>query len=228
MTSVSVLDTELYMVSEAARLLRVPVSTLKWWLEGREAGGATVGYPPVIRPGPTGSTTVTWGEFVEAGYLREYRRRHRVPLQHLRQVIDALRGEFGVPYPLAHFKPLVGPGRQLVLELEQRLDVPSALRMVATVDGQQLLTPAAESFLERVEFAEEEPYWAERIYPAGKESPVVIDPEFNFGAPTIDGISTEVLTEMVDAGEPIEEVADDYGLSPTRLRKALAYEWAAA
>lgn len=63
---------------------------------------------------------------------------------------------------------------------------------------------------------------------AGKESPVVIDPEFNFGAPTVDGISTEVLAEMVDAGEPLEEVADDYGLSPARLRQALAYEWAAA
>lgn len=228
MAAVSVLDTELYAVPEAARLLRVPASTLKWWLEGREAGDEDAGYAPVIRVEPTGSASVTWGEFVEAGYLREYRRRHRVPLQHLRQVIDALRSEFGVPYPLAHFKPFVGPGRKLVLELERQLDVPPALRMVAVVDGQQMLTPAAESFLEQVEFAEDDPQWAERLYPAGKASPVVIDPAFNFGAPTVDGISTEVLAEMVDAGEPIEDVARDYGLAPERLRHALAYEWAAA
>lgn len=226
--SVAVLDRELYTVAEAARLLRVPASTLKWWLEGRESSRRSPAYPPVVRPEPSGSNHVTWGEYVEAGYLREYRRRHEVSLQHLRGVIDALRAEFGVPYPLAHFKPFVGPGRRLVLELEQRLDVPPGLRMVATVDGQQLLTPAAESFLERVEFAEEDPQWAERVYPAGKASPVVIDPEYNFGAPTIDGISTEVLAELVDAGEPLEEVADDYGLSPERLRHALAYEWAGA
>lgn len=228
MAVVSVLDIELYAVSEAARLLGVPASTLKWWLEGREAGDDGAGYAPVIRVEPTGSTAVTWGEFVEAGYLREYRRRHRVSLQHLRQVIDALRSEFGVPYPLAHFMPFVGPNRQLVLELEQQLDVPAALRMVAVVDGQQMLTPAAESFLERVEFAEDDPQWAERLYPVGKASPVIIDPGYNFGAPTVDGISTEVLAELVDAGEPIEDVARDYDLAPERLRHALAYEWAAA
>ncbi|MGH8910680.1 MAG: DUF433 domain-containing protein, partial [Egibacteraceae bacterium] len=77
--SVAVLERELYTVGEAARLLRMPVSTLKWWLEGRPSEGR----PPVLRPEPTGSNAVTWGEYVEAGYLREYRRR-QVPLQHLR------------------------------------------------------------------------------------------------------------------------------------------------
>jgi hypothetical protein len=89
---VEVLQIELYTIAEAARLLRVPASTLRWWLEGRDE------YPPVIRPEPTGSGTVTWGEFVEAGFLRG-------SLQRLRPVIDKLREDFGVPYPLAHFKP---------------------------------------------------------------------------------------------------------------------------
>jgi hypothetical protein len=108
MAAVSLLDTEVYTVSEAARVLRVPVPTVKWWLEGRQESDEGQGYVPVSRVAPTGSTAVTWGEFVEAGYLREYRRRHGVALQHLREVIDALRFEFGVPYPLAHFKPFVG------------------------------------------------------------------------------------------------------------------------
>jgi hypothetical protein len=85
-------------------------------LDGRPAEG----YPPVIRPEPTGSNAVTWGEYVEAGYLREYRQR-KVSLQHLRPVIDRFREVFGVVYPLAHFKPFVGPGRRLVLQIEQEL-----------------------------------------------------------------------------------------------------------
>lgn len=47
---------------------------------------------------------VTWGEFVELGYLRQYRRKE-VPFQRLRPVIEALRQEFGTPYPLAAAKP---------------------------------------------------------------------------------------------------------------------------
>jgi hypothetical protein len=53
------LDRELYPVGEAARLLRVPQSTLRWWLEGRTVRSKQ--YPPVIREEATGSGLVTWG-----------------------------------------------------------------------------------------------------------------------------------------------------------------------
>src|SRR6187549_316390 len=74
----TVLDREMFSEAEAARLLRVPQSTLHWWLDGgiyrdRE-------YRPVIRIEPTGARSVTWAEFVEAGLLREYRRKHGVAL----------------------------------------------------------------------------------------------------------------------------------------------------
>jgi hypothetical protein len=36
----------------------------------------------------------------------------------LRTFIDLLREELGVPYPLAHQKPFVSEGRQLVLEAQ--------------------------------------------------------------------------------------------------------------
>jgi hypothetical protein len=78
MTEVRVLHRPMYSEAEAARLLRVPQSTLHWWLDGGTIGGRT--YPPVIRKEPTGSRQVTWGEFVEAGLLRQYRRELLVSL----------------------------------------------------------------------------------------------------------------------------------------------------
>lgn len=66
----TVLDRELYSVAEAARLLRVPPRTVKNWLEGNVTRG--VQYPPVIRAQTGGSPLMTWGEFVEATFLREY------------------------------------------------------------------------------------------------------------------------------------------------------------
>lgn len=83
---------------EAAGLLGLRSERARAWLDGYERAG--VRYPPVIRRDPTGSDVVTWGEFVELGYLREYRR-SGVPLQRLRPVIDELRREFDTPYPLA-------------------------------------------------------------------------------------------------------------------------------
>ena len=84
--SVTILDREMYTEAAAARLLRVAPSTLHWWLEGRPPR-----YRPVIRVEPTGSRSVTWAEFVEAGLLRSYRREHDVPLKELREFIDRLR-----------------------------------------------------------------------------------------------------------------------------------------
>jgi hypothetical protein len=89
---VSIHDRPTYGMSEAAALLGLRSDRVRAWLDGYSRLG--VAYPPVIRVGPTGDDVVTWGEFVELGYLREYRRKG-VPLQRLRPVIDELRREFG-------------------------------------------------------------------------------------------------------------------------------------
>ena len=94
----------------------------------------------MVREDPTGSDIVSWGEFVELGYLREYRNKG-VPLQQLRPVIDKLRERYGTPYPLANHKPFVGPGRKLVMEVERKLGFigwtfwPASSSGVAVVKG---------------------------------------------------------------------------------------------
>lgn len=89
-------------MSHAARLLGLRTDALRRWIDGYERAGTT--YAPVIRDERSGSDTVTWGEFVEAGYLREYRAK-QVTLQYVRPVTTILRDELGVRYPLATLKP---------------------------------------------------------------------------------------------------------------------------
>ena len=63
-----------------------------------------------------------------------------------------------------------------------------------------------------------------KLRPAGPTSPVVIDPEHRFGSPTVSGIPTETLDEMVREGDSIESVADGYALSLDDVVAALDYE----
>lgn len=224
--SISVLERTLYSMTEAARLLDVAPSTLPWWLEGRGEGPRTRAYAPVIRERPTGSNTVTWGEFVEAGYLRAYRREHGVPLWRLRAFIEQLRQDFQVPYPLAHFTPFVGEGRRLVLKRQDELNLPVALwAFISVPSGEVMLTGPAEQFLSRVEFATDGPQWAERVRPLGRGTPVVIDPRRSSGIPTIRGVRTEALAELIAAGELADDVAEDFGLPVNLVKAAVAYEW---
>ncbi len=98
MSAVTTLERAMYGVGQASSLLGLRQDKVCGWLDGYERSGMT--YPPVIREVSTGSDLVTWGEFVELGYLREYRRA-RVSLQHIRPVIERLRQEFGVRYPMS-------------------------------------------------------------------------------------------------------------------------------
>jgi uncharacterized protein (DUF433 family) len=220
MAEVVVLDREMFAVREAANLLRVPESTLRWWLEGGVRRGKA--YPPVIRPEPTGSGTVTWGEFVEGGLLRQYRRVHDVKLSALRQFIDRAREEFGVPYPLAHERPFVGVGRQLVRRIQDDVALDAELCLVAEANDQLLLTPAADAFVSRVVWNEDLAVgWRPHDDPA---SPVRMEPLRRFGRPSIHGISTAVLWEQLEAGADFDEVAEDFDLTADDVRWAHAYE----
>ena len=219
----TVLEREMFSEAEASRLLRVPQSTLHWWLDGGTYRNRQ--YRPVIRIEPTGARSVTWAEFVEAGLLREYRRTHNVALSELRTVIDRLRDAYGIPYPLADLRPFVS-GRQLLLEVQQDAGLDAELCLVAVANDQLLLTPAIEAFVQRVEWAEDIPVsWRPHDDP---HSPVRMAPDIRFGNPAIKGISTQVLWEHVeDAGEDLDEVADAFDLDVDDVRWALAYETSA-
>jgi uncharacterized protein (DUF433 family) len=222
----TVLGRRVLSVREAARQLRMPPTTLIHWLEGGERQGRR--YDPVLRVEPTGSRDMTWGEMVEARYLRAYRQKS-VPMQQLRPFISRLRDEFGVPYPLAHFRPFIGDGRRLLLEVQESVKLPGTLSAVYEVkSGQIILDPRAAEFLDRVEFAEDGDRSAERIYPAGRESPVVMDPRISSASPAVHGIRTEILAELADADVPVEDIAADFGLPLSVVKAAVAYEWSYA
>jgi uncharacterized protein (DUF433 family) len=217
---VSVLEREVFSEAEAARLLRVPQSTLHYWLEGGERRGRS--YKPVLRTELRSGRSVTWAEFVEAGLLREYRRTHGVPMVELRAFIDLLRERFDVPYPLADRRPYVA-GRKLVLEAQTAAGLGPDYCLVAAVGDQLLLTPPSAAFVERVTWdGDVAAGWRPASDP---QSPVRILPDVRFGKPSVKGISTEVVWEQDDAGLDVEEIAEMFQLDVADVRWALAYEF---
>lgn len=219
---VSILERPLYSISQAARFLFVPPASLRRWLEGYKAGDEII--PPVIRPIATGSNDVTWAEFVEAGFLREYRSR-RVSLQRMRPFIEAMRVEAGVPFPLAHFKPMIDPKRDLMVWLKQIQDdvqLDDALSVVNVVTGELAFGKPMEQFLDKVDFEDQV---AVRMYPLGRtRSSVVIDPQVSFGIPQIAGVRAELIAEAIATGDRPESIARIYGLTLDQVDDAIRWE----
>lgn len=173
---------------------------------------------------------MTWGEVVEATFLRAYRVERGVSMQTLRPLIALLREEFEVPYPLAHFEPFVDGKRGMMLELQDEAGLANDLWLVTKgPHGQFVLNPLVErEYLDKVDFAEGGRREAQRLHPLGKTSPVVIDPRRSSGAASIRGVRCEVLADLVDAGEPMELVAHDHEVTMDELRQALAFSWSTA
>lgn len=186
---------------------------------------------PLIRIESTGSTDVTWGEFVEAGLLREYRIR-RLPIERLRPLISALRSELRTPYPLALARPLYSSGRELLWRYQRDHNTAEELFLVVRgprEGGYQLaLTEIARQFVSRIEFEPPEVGVAARWFPLGPDSKrIALDPRIAFGLPTINGIRTEAIAELRAAGEQVARIAStfsEFGLRVSDVHEAVKFE----
>ena len=98
--------------------------------------------------------------------------------------------------------------------------------VIRTGQGLTLSTEATR-FVRKVEFDPQDGAEAGdvlRLHPAGKASPVVIDPLVRFGRPTVKGVATERLWELHDAGETVDQIASSYQMAQELVRAAVAYE----
>jgi uncharacterized protein (DUF433 family) len=116
----------------------------------------------------------------------------------------------------------VARGRELVQAVQAEEGLDERLWVVVTNPrGQLVLTDPAERFVEKVEFGDEV---VEKLYPAGRESLVSIDPARSFGIPTVRGIRTENVVELFRAGESLGAIADAFDMEVAEVEAALRYE----
>lgn len=214
----SLLDRAGYSYADVDRLVSLGAGTARRWLEGYRRSG--VFYDPVLRPEPTGSDAVTWGEMVEARLLAEFRSRD-VPVQRLRPAIVRLREEFG-RYPLAHARPFLEvEGRELVRVIQEQVGLERSLQLVVVRNNQLVLVEAAERFRSLVEYVNDV---ATRLTVDPRTPEVVLDPSRTFGQPAIRNVRTESLAEDFREGTSREVLADLYDLSSQQVNEAIRSE----
>lgn len=214
-----------YGMGQVDRVLGLSAGTARRWIDGYVRGGKT--YPPVIREVQTGDDTVTWGEFVETRLLAEYRDAG-VALVKMRPAIERLREELETPYPLVSSRTWVEPGgRELLQRVQEEVDLDRRLALVVIRSGQQILdwSESARQF-ERAAEWQETALGAEvrRLRPANDIPQVALDPLLSFGEPTVRGVRTDIIGELIRAGETPEGIAETYELLRSDVDAAVRYE----
>lgn len=222
MSVASMLDREVYLYAEVDRLIGLSSGTARRWINGYRSGGTT--YDPILRVAPRETDWATWGEFVEARMLAEYRDQ-KIPTTRLRGAIEALRRLYGLDYPLAHLRPYMAVhGRDLTISGEE---VGLSEDEIVVRTGQQLLAGTSWDLINAASLAEDEN--GEKIVTELRPDPdfpdIVISPERYSGQPTFAGrrVSVATIAGMAKAGERDEDLAADYGLSLEQVRAAKDY-----
>ena len=184
MSVASMLDREVYVYAEVDRLIGLHGGTARRWINGYERAGKS--YEPILRIVPRDTPWVTWGEFVEARMLAEFRDREKVRTSRLRAAVDSLRRMYGINYPLAHLRPYLDVHERDVTISGSDVGLPDEQIIVRT--GQRLLGDAR--WLADVAALDHDEE-GEQVFtqlPADREFPdIVINPARLSGQPTFVG-----------------------------------------
>jgi uncharacterized protein (DUF433 family) len=139
----------------------------------------------------------------------------------IRQARDELSARFETPYPFASHE-LLCDGKRIMVALKDT-GILSVLTLGA--GGETAFQKIIEPFCHKLDFSKKTEL-AERFWPMGRDSFVVVDPRHGFGRPTLDGtnISTEVIYDLLRAGEDAETVCGLYEISEKQLRDVKQFE----
>lgn len=220
----------LYTVSDAARIVGVPSSTLSTWAKGyvRHPPGRPVvtGEPVVtcLQPDQHGAPVIPFVGLAEAMVLAAVRR-SGVPMQRIRPALNALEREIGVEHALAS-RRLYTDGAELLFEYGERhrgsSEGDSALDLVVVRSGQRVFADVLAAYLQRIEYGDDG--YADLIHvPVYEFADVVADPTRAFGAPIFErgGVRVSDVLERFWAGEALDHLSDDFGVPLDQLEDVL-------
>lgn len=219
----------LYTVTEAARYLDVPASTLASWAKGyRRAGKGRpeVTGSPVLTtvPSPGRGPVIPFVGLAE-GLVLTAMRCAGVPLQRIRPALARLDDELGLQHALAS-RRLYTDGAEVLYDYGETGEDEDAARaareLVVVRSDQRVFNEVVEAYLRRLEFADDGYVQLIRL-PAYEVAEVVVDPARGFGQPIFarGGARLEDALALFRAGEPLDVVAEEYGVPRAQLEDAV-------
>ena len=215
----------LYTVSEAARFLDVPSTTLAAWTHSYRRRSVTGA--PILSAFPTTGPRRPVIPFIglAEGLVLAAMRRSGVPLQRIRPALAQLDTEFGLQHALAS-RRLYTDGAEILFDYaestEDRQVVDATRELVVVRNGQRVFNEVVQSYLRRLDFGADG-YPVLIHLPAYEPADVVVDPARGFGQPIFarGGVRLDDALALFRAGEPLSTVADEYGMSGDDLEAAV-------
>jgi len=204
-----------YGVAEAAAYLKVPYTTLRYWLVGADR------IPPIVLPAQADPVRLSFLNLLECHALSGMRKMYDLKLPKVRAAIRRVTQEMGRAHPLVTEVFLTDRKDLFIEKMGEIVNI--------SRPSKQLGFGFYQMFLERVETT---PRGTIRFFPFVKEparnepKSIEINPLIGFGKPVISGtgISTAIIASRFNARESVVDLAREYGCSEKQIEEAIRWE----
>lgn len=209
----------LYTQTEASAYLSIPKSTLRYWALGEKT---KLRYVLPLIEGVDTSKRLSFFNLVELHILNSLRKDFNIDLPKIRKTLDYVKKKIKAKRPLIDQEFETDGVDLFVTEYGQLINV--------SKEGQQAMRAVLQSSLQRVE--RDNLKIPIKLFPythsSQEKNPriISINPSIFSGRPVIDGtgVSTTVIAERYKAGDSLEMLVEDYGLSQSQIQEALRCE----
>ncbi len=206
----------LYSMTDVARYARAQSQLVRRLYRGYREGDRE--RPPLLRSTADAgrAAPLAFDDLIETAVIAALRSRG-ISLQAVRAAHRVAESEVG-DHPFAR-KDILVAGADIFMRANEELG--DGLDNLATLTrgGQRALKPVLTEYLHHIDWQDR---WPVEWRPKG--GVVRQNPEIEFGLPQIGGIRTEIIRGRFEAEEPIDAIADDFGLSADDVQHALRYE----
>lgn len=204
-----------YGVVEAARYLRIPYQTLRYWLTGFHK------MPSLVDMASQDPPLLSFMNLLECHMLSAMRSVYNLRVPRVRRALTYLKKNLPSKHPLLDRVFETDGVHLFINELGKRIAVDQG--------GQYIIEDILQLHLQRIEMDSKGLF---RFFPfvmtrrADEPRSILIDPLVGFGKPVIAGtaIATSVIVARFNARESIRDLADEYGRSEKEIEEAIRWE----
>lgn len=203
-----------YRIREAAQYAHLTAQTVASW--HKPASSNQRGTLSAKDKG----ASLSYLQLIEVAVVASFRKAG-LSLQKIRAAREYVSKQLQAEHPFAEYR-FKTDGRELWMDYAQ-IEAESGDKKLLAASSQGQL--AWSDIIGRLkEFDYENDGLAVRWHVAGKGNGIIIDPRVQFGAPSIQGVPTWVFKGRWQAGEDLDDIADDFGVRSSAVLDALRFE----
>lgn len=204
-----------YRIREAARYAHLSTQTVAKW------HGAPGGNRKATLSTKEKGAALSYLQLIEVAVVASFRK-SGVRLKKIQAAREYLSKQLEAEFPFASYR-FKTDGKELWMDYAQFEANAGDKTLLAASNGGQLAWGDIIGRLQEFDY-ENDGGLAIRWHVAGRDENVIIDPKLQFGAPSVEGVATWAFKGRWDAGEDVDDIADDFGVSNSDVLAALRFE----